>query len=167
MQNPIPPTSTTFSKPCGSRRCKICPHVIHSSHLTHNGKTYHPNETMTCSSTNLIYILKCDICQAIYVGQTTQFRQRFWNHKNRITHKHNTALSNHFNQIGHTLHNLKIFFLERINPQLGTNTNTLLLRGEAYWINELNTFQNGLNMAPANLQTTLHQPKITDFFPRI
>jgi len=140
--------NTPRSNTCNIKNCKICSHIICGTDLIHNGKTYHPNATMTCRSTNLIYVIKCNKCDQIYVGQTTSFRSRFWNHKHRIYKNHNNSVANHFNSPRHTFEDFKIFLLEQINENQHETIRHQLEQRESMWIDTLDSHNKGLNTTP-------------------
>ena len=161
-------TPTGLSTPCRSSHCKICPHVIKAKSFHHNNETIRPNKTINCHSKNTIYLLTCSKCPTIYIGQSINFRHRFWNHKNRIqAQKKTTPLIKHFNSPHHSFQDLKIFFLEEIptennNPQEIKNK---LDQRESFWIQKLKSYQKGLNAKPGPTSPTPYkQLKITHFF---
>lgn len=56
---------------CGRARCKTCPILITTSNITsENGKLIEPNSSMTCTSSNIIYFMKCGSCTRSYIGES-------------------------------------------------------------------------------------------------
>ena len=62
---------------CGQRNCSVCQrllltHSIHVRHLKYNVLIPHQQPPMTCTTKNVVYVVKCKVHHKIYVGQTTQ-----------------------------------------------------------------------------------------------
>ena len=74
---------------CNVRNCKTCS-IFNENHTfisTVTGRKYHTSigEDVTCSSTNLVYLLQCNYCKLQYVGQTCQtLRERMGGHRSGI-----------------------------------------------------------------------------------
>ena len=70
---------------CNVRNCKTCP-ILNENHTfisTVTGRQYHVNigGDVSCTSTNLVYLLQCRYCKLQYVGQTCQtLRERMGGH---------------------------------------------------------------------------------------
>ncbi|CAC5388550.1 unnamed protein product [Mytilus coruscus] len=62
----------TFSvSKCRDSRCGACPYIhVGKRMYIPNGVSLFTNEDITCKSENLIYCIKCNGCQEIYIGQT-------------------------------------------------------------------------------------------------
>ena len=70
---------------CGGNRCEVCDLIKPSSIVTfENGQEYTIKTPMNCNSLNVIYMIKCRICFACYIGETNDFRYRANNHKKDI-----------------------------------------------------------------------------------
>jgi hypothetical protein len=85
----------------------------------------------------------------LYVGQTKNFRNRFLNHRSAITKKSNTAIGIHFNSINHSVRDLQVILIERIQGE--ENLQNLLDERERFWIKTLDSKNNGLNLDDGNL----------------
>ena len=79
----------------------------------------------TCESTNVVYIISCDVCNKFYIGETEKSLSiRIKQHLNTIRkfipyHKyHDKIVAKHFRMKGHSLANFKccIFKKDLINP---------------------------------------------------
>ena len=71
---------------CNCKTCSIF-NENHTFNSTVTGRKYHLNigEDVTCSSTNLVYLLQCNFCKLQYVGQTCQtLRERMGGHRSGI-----------------------------------------------------------------------------------
>ena len=67
--------------PCNSCRCKTC-----------------PNQSLSCYSHNVIYLITCNQWNKQYAGQTSEIlRQRFTNHRLDIRNDRDTPVARHFN----------------------------------------------------------------------
>jgi len=66
--NPAPPKPSK----CNGPRCKTCPVSDRSLSFVHpvTHKTYSFRHSGSCISSNLVYLLLCNLCSAFYVGET-------------------------------------------------------------------------------------------------
>ena len=86
--------------PCNSCRCKTCPNTAKtvSFQSSTDGQTYRINQSLSCYSHNVIYLITCNQCNKQYVGQTSQtLRHRFTNHRFDIRNDRDTPVARHFN----------------------------------------------------------------------
>ena len=101
-------TSATEPKKCNIAKCKNCNIFTESRTFerTYKKKVYEIINTrkcqMTCTTTNIIYLITCNKCNIQYVGETIQtLAGRQSDHKSRIrtynTEKQDTKLVEHFN----------------------------------------------------------------------
>ena len=137
------------SEPCLGKRCGVCPSVKNTSEFaSRNGKTYNiRGSTMNCSSSNVVYILRCKTCGIQYVGScTTPFRTRFSNYKScNKYHKDKTVpqqeLQEHFDLPGHSgFANFEYTLIDQGNSLEDVR------KRERFWQYKLNTFlPHGLN----------------------
>lgn len=135
-------------KQCKKPKCKLCKDIqtttTFSSHVT--GKSYEIRQSVDCTSTNVIYLIDCDVCGIQYVGETmNDARERFRNHRSTIKHhkKHpDKPVASHF---GHHKNGLKVTIIEC----LGNQSKFRRLYREKFWIETLQTHQpSGLNIPP-------------------
>lgn len=105
-------SSETFRvTPCNNLRCKCCTHITKTSsfHNSTNTTSHIITSDFNCSSSNLIYIISCLKCNALYVGQTARtLRERLNNHRSDIKLHLQTAVSIHFNLPTHSILDLRI-----------------------------------------------------------
>ena len=97
--------------PCNTIRCKCCKHINQTSSFYNSTKTntYKITSHFDCSSSNLLYIISCKKCNALYVGQTARtLRERLNNHRSNIKHRLQTTVSIHFNLPTHSISDLLI-----------------------------------------------------------
>ena len=96
-----------------------------------------------CCSSDVIYLIKCDKCNAMYEGQTARpLKDRLNNHRSDVKLHKNTAIAKHFNESGHFIVHLRIMPIEYI-ASLSIDTR---LQIEKQYMTVLNTrYPNGLN----------------------
>jgi hypothetical protein len=98
-------------QPCRKTRCKNCHNMqttnSFKSHIT--GKSYPINHTLTCTTTNVVYIIECSVCCIQYVGETgNNIQERMRNHRStiKIHQKHpDKPVAAHFSLPNHNLTN--------------------------------------------------------------
>lgn len=145
-------TTATFVTKCLHPLCKCCLNISDLSHLTIlKNHTLTTTNTLTCNTSNIIYLIHCNKCYVNYVGQTKRsLKDRFNNHRSDIKHNKQTAIGLHFNLPQHNLTNLEIMPLE----QLTSNNNNDRLKLEKLWISQLHTiYPRGLNYYPIIYQS--------------
>ena len=72
------------SRQCKKSRCEVCTIVteIDTFSSTVTGETFQINHELNFDDKCLIYLLKCNVCKKLYVGETTNaFRLRWKNYK--------------------------------------------------------------------------------------
>ena len=133
-------TATGF-QPCNTPRCKTCIHTTPSRTFTSsmNNKTYNIRHTLTCNSRNDIYLITCKKCKKQYVGQTSQLRPRFTQHRFTINSDNGYPVARHLNSPGHSINNLQITAIDHL-PRADS---IALLNKETYWIHTLKTMEPG------------------------
>ena len=145
---------TTSSKPCHSTKCSTCKSISISNTFlssTYN-KMYPILKNCNCSSSNLIYLITCNICSKQYVGETgNTLRNRLNNHRSDINSKKPTTIAIHFNLPKHSFNNIQITPIELLDP--GTLPPDRKIR-EAFWQKTLGTVHpQGLNCFPIDPKT--------------
>ncbi len=139
---PISPTS------CAHPRCLTCKYHLNCSPTftsSRTGTVYPIRYSLTCTSSNLIYLITCKKCKKQYVGLTTQQLNTRINHHrtNIVTHK-KIYLCVHFNFPDHSLNDLQV---QPIDCTMDSpNPLYELQQLEKFWIKTLRTVQpQGLN----------------------
>jgi hypothetical protein len=88
---------------CKDSNCLICKFSNNDSYLKLKDNFILPfYESSNCNSVDSIYILKCNLCNAFYVGQTKNLKKRINSHLYNIKsfipfNENNTCISIHFN----------------------------------------------------------------------
>ena len=89
--------------PCGRSRCNTCAHTNASPTINTPGGHITINTKYTCTSDNVVYLIKCRTCNKVYIGETgRRLGDRFREHL-RSTRQTNTDLpvGRHFASLGH------------------------------------------------------------------
>ena len=89
--------------PCGRPRCNTCAHTNASPTINTPGGHITVNSKYTCTSYNVVYVIKCRTCNKVYIGETgRRLGDRFREHL-RSTRQSNTDLpvGRHFASPGH------------------------------------------------------------------
>ena len=125
--------------------CGVCPFVIEGKTVKSrsNNTTVDINTSVSCTSSNVVYLIGCKKCTQQYIGETDRtVKERFLEHKGYVTSKMmNKSTGEHFNQQGHRVSDMTVTVLEKIfnqNPQYRKQR-------EKMWINRFNTKYKGLN----------------------
>ena len=139
--------------PDGNYKCGSCAqcsytHKCKSFNHPHTGKLTSIRGAITCSTTHVIYLIRCP-CGLAYVGKTTRAIQtRISEHRSTIrTGDERSPVAAHFKQAGHNVSALRYIGVERVNkPPRGGDQDKRLLQRETFWIHYLNTMSpHGLN----------------------
>ena len=112
-----------FNTKCSKYGCKICFIIDNTyNYVKINNFIFPILSNGNCNSVNAIYIIKCNICNNFYIGQTQNIKNRISSHINTILNfspfvLNSTCVARHFNK---RLHNLQdhfsfIIFKENIN----------------------------------------------------
>ena len=125
---------------CNTLKCKTCPIIIESrkSIMLNNYRAVF-NSHMNCTTKNCIYVLKCDNCSKLYVGETSlSLRLRINLHRQHINHNKYGFLkvSKHIQNCGSKFSVIPIFklfheseyvrkkiehfFINKIKPELNS-----------------------------------------------
>ena len=146
MRN-VPACSTFSVDRCNRRRCANCPVVqplrFFQSSLTNRRYTVISTCDLSCSTTNVIYLISCAKCDQQYVGETKRKVSEWLSgHRSSIKKHANTFIARHFNLPGHTMDDFKIQPIEHITHSPGETEQDVTIRRldrEWFWMLELGT----------------------------
>lgn len=128
-------------KKCRRERCLTCVQILERKMLiTVNNHNIYFNKTMTCISKNVIYLLICDNCKKLYIGETKLcLNLRVNLHRQHITRpEYGTSfVSTHLRSCGSSFHVVPLF-------QLPLCTDTTRKKLEQYFINLIQPELNSL-----------------------
>jgi hypothetical protein len=130
--------------PC-QEKCSLCPKYGKSmKNISFEGGGKIISQRLTCSTENIIYVILCNRCQQMYVGETgNTLKQRISQHISSIKLKYPTAISLHFTSNDHSVDDFKFFGL--VSNSKWSQTARRLK--ENYWIKKLKTLTpNGINL---------------------
>lgn len=149
-QNPLP---VFLAMPDGNYKCGNCAQCSYThkckffSH-PHTGKNISIRGAITCSTTHVVYLIRCP-CGLAYVGKTTRpLRTRMSEHRSSIrTEDERSPVAAHFKRAGHAVSALRYIGVERVDQSpRGGDRDKKLLQRETFWIYFLNTLSpHGLN----------------------
>jgi len=118
---------------CHACNCHTCAHLIEFTPTARLA-----TKINTCGTSNIVYLISCDICPATYIGETgNTLRTRLNQHRSDILHNNDTPVATHFNLPNHGIVDLRITIL-----QSGPFTDTPILEeihrrhAENKWMNQ-------------------------------
>ena len=96
-------------------------------------------KSLTCTSSNVVYLAECVLCGLQGVGSTANFKSRLANYKSHIKHKRRTcSITNHFIDMHEADYSsLKFMLIDQHHSEI--------LKSENFWIGMLLTNRKGLN----------------------
>ena len=128
----------------------IQPSRFFRSSLTNRPYTVISTCDLSCSTTNVIYLISCAKCDQQYVGETKRkVSEGLSGHRSSIKKHANTFITRHFNLPGHTMDDIKIQPIEHFTQSPGETEQDVTIRRldrERFWMLELGTmYPYGLN----------------------
>ena len=137
---------------CNNPRCMTCKfHAYNCDSFTSSTfkATFNFNDSVTCKTRNIIYLITCVKCNKQYVGETGRcLSDRLTDHRSCILNKKQTPIAIHFNEHGHSsTRDLKAIAIEKIADP--TYNNNIRRERELVWWGKLGTrYPQGLNGLP-------------------
>ena len=132
----------------GMRRCNrdvYCNYTMVGDHVKSTASSYQHQITtkVTCTTSNIIYLITCMKCLMQYVGETKRrLKDRLAEHQGYVRNKDLTkATGQHFNTRGHSIYDMHITILEHVK-----NADEVFRKiREKMYINLFNTKDKGMN----------------------
>ena len=96
--------------PCGRTRGNTCAHTNASSSIDNPGGRITVHDKYTCTSSNVVYLIRCRACGKVYIGETgRRLGDRFREHL-RSTRLTDTDLpvGRHFASSGHSVEDMSV-----------------------------------------------------------
>jgi hypothetical protein len=122
MPSALPDPAAVHGSDVGCHPCGDC--VLCTTHMQATGtfssvvtgQTYTIRDSVTCLSSNVIYLIDCALCHATqYVGETGMtVRKRFYGHTYTIRKGLDTLVAKHFRSPGHSLSNMRCTVIEQV-----------------------------------------------------
>ena len=136
-----------------NRACNYCPLLNLSGKFLHpaTGRRHSTKQKVSCQSNNLVYLLECNICHILYVGQTKNaIMKRTYQHLRDIRlNNPNSTVARHYNaHVDLPAQPLRVHILDFIGlPRKTLAAWHKRLEREKIWISRLNTLvPSGLNL---------------------
>ena len=126
----IPPEEEVdYTEPCYGGRCKICKQIVRGN----------ASETYNCRSDNVVYKISCGSMN--YIGKTTApLSKRMSQHKHAIKAGHGDG-----QKFTDFFRNKANFDEANITILDSADNDKELRQKESYWINQYDSYNNGLN----------------------
>ncbi|CAN7947397.1 unnamed protein product, partial [Ixodes pacificus] len=110
------PNSCGGCGPCLNTPCQLCPFVLTADKISSSASNFYVNikQHIDCKTPDVIYIIKCTLCNKQYVGETkNSMKERFYGGKSDIVNKGQTPVAKLLNSDDHDIHtHLKIIIVE-------------------------------------------------------
>ena len=68
-------------KKCNTNRCQLCEIIIEGPSFNFNNTIFTVNDAMDCNTLNCCYLLECNGCNKLYIGETSNLRLRINLHR--------------------------------------------------------------------------------------
>ena len=96
--------------PCGRSRCNTCTHTIVSAFVDSPGGRITISDKFTCTSNNVVYVIKCRGCNKLYIGETCRrLGDRFREHlRSTRTTNTNLPVARHFTSLSHSTEDMLV-----------------------------------------------------------
>ena len=127
---------------CDAKRCDSCKNFLifgNSFRAAATGRIFLILKSLTCTSSNVVYLAECVVCGLQGVCSTANFKSRLANYKSHIKHKRRTcSITNHFIDVHEADHSsLKFMLIVQHHSEV--------LKSENFWIGMLLTNWKGHN----------------------
>ena len=136
-------TKKKYSIPrCNQSACRHCPRIDRTGHVTSTstGRKYRSQTRISCTSSNVIDLIQCNLFKKQYVGQTrNKILIRLNQHYSSIRNRLEIPASRHFQ--GHNCtepYPVRIFILSLIKD--ADNAQELRNKWENIWMARLNSY---------------------------
>lgn len=96
------PDTPPGTRPCSMERCLVCKHIDPDSLVSGPKGRFEVKRSFSCCSTNIVYVIRCNKCNLIYVGETKRsLSDRMKEHLRDIRNSEQKPVARHFNSPGH------------------------------------------------------------------
>ena len=130
---------------CNKPRCGTCSYIIEGHEIECNGHTIFVKNDITCTSSNVIYLIMCDGCPSSYIGQASNLRNRVTLHRQHIREEQyrHMHVSKHIANCANG--KFRIFPFYRIFSNSKAETKLLLDSKEKHFISKFKPVLNSLD----------------------
>ena len=104
-----PITHTPGTTPCNQDKCKTCSFMCTSVEIQGPNCSMNDAKHFNCQTYNIVYVIRCTKCAKLYIGETGRtLDTRFKEHLADIKYHRDKPVASHFNQAGHSIHNVRV-----------------------------------------------------------
>ena len=128
---------------CSRKRCNTCPYIVSHTSIVGPNSSLKITDHFDCTTSNVVYCIKCSLCNLLYVGETgRRLGDRICEHLRSIRKNDlDKPVSRHFNLPNHSISNFIVFGLSLIS-----GNNDCRKTKEMRLIHQLGTYNpHGLN----------------------
>ena len=106
---------------CSNLDCRICPFSNSNPYFKFGDLIIPVQNNSSCNSKNIIYIIRCKMCNSLYIGQSQSLKNRLRTHikgsiLNITDYSSCTCVVEHFNMTGHnTIRDMEFFVFREKN----------------------------------------------------
>ena len=104
-----------LSQPCWQPRCLTCPCMNTSQVISNKANHSYPiRGTFNCKSSNVIYVMTCNVCNMQYVGETSNtMKNRCRGHVSSVRTGKDHPVAIHYRSYNHTIGDYRITIVDR------------------------------------------------------
>ena len=119
---------------CNKKRCQLCNIIITGNKITFKptNNDFYIKFNMTCNSTNVLYVIECQGCRKMYIGETGNLRFRTNLHRDHATKNIGLGVSRHLHTCVSGRHKFNIMPFYKMNTDDQTARRTM----ENYFISK-------------------------------
>ena len=101
---------------CSRNRCNTCPYIVSHTSIAGPKSSVRITDHFQCTTSNVIYCIKCSRCNLLYVGETgRRLGDRIREHLHDVrTNDQTKPVSRHFNLPNHSLSDFIVFGLSLV-----------------------------------------------------
>ena len=98
------------TRPCNLTLCRSCPFLDKELRIQGAKTSFHIKKHFTCTSSNIVYVVRCVSCNMLYVGETLRsLEERVREHIRNINDEDlRYPVARHFCQAGHSLNDFRV-----------------------------------------------------------
>ena len=111
---------------CKRNACIYCKHgIFNNVYFDNCNNVYRICKYLTCDTVNCIYLIYCNLCGLIYVGESSEpLRRRISSHIHNIRKSSDHPISKHFNNNNHNLSNFQFICIDSTPNSIVSRRNT-------------------------------------------
>ena len=112
VRSNIQPTTTHIPRttPCNQNKCKTYPFFCTSVEVQGIKCTMNVTKHSNCQTYDIVYVIRCTKCAKLYIGETGRTLETHFQEHLADRYHWDKPVVNHFNQVGHSIHNVRLFY---------------------------------------------------------